>query len=110
MTHLHRLLLPLFSASMVLGFWLWLTLHHWGHGHPPEGGFLRWWHDLEGQPEFHLLTVQLAYPIHWWHTRGLRWSRAWRIWRMTHLALVVLLIFATGLAWLTTPDLGGHWG
>lgn len=110
MTHLQRLLLVLFSVSLVGGFWLWWMLHHVGHGYPPEAGFLRWWHELDGQPEFHLLFVQLAYPLHHWLTRKLDWSPFWRIWRWIQLALVLLLILATGLAWLATPDLGGHWG
>jgi hypothetical protein len=29
---------------------------------------------------------------------------------MIHLALVLLLLIATGLAWLAMPDLSGSWG
>jgi NhaP-type Na+/H+ or K+/H+ antiporter len=110
MNHLLRVIQILFSISLVSGFWLWWMLDHVGHGYRPESGFLRWWHDLEGQPEFLLLLVQLAYPLNWWLSRNLSWSAFWRTWRTIHLALVLLLLLAIGLAWLATPDLGGHWG
>jgi hypothetical protein len=110
MMQLHRLLLVLFSTSLVFGFWLWWVLEHVGHGYPPEAGFLRWWHELDGQPEFDLLLVQMAYPLYWWLSRKLPWSPFWRIWRRTQLALVLLLFLVVGLAFLATPDLGGHWG
>ncbi|MEZ4755726.1 MAG: hypothetical protein R2817_02740 [Flavobacteriales bacterium] len=110
MIHLHRILLFLFSVALVGGFWLWWMLYHVGHGYPPEGGFLLWWHELEGQPEFYLLGFQMAYPLCWWLSRKLPWSPFWRIWRRIQLALVLLLLLATGLALLATPDLGGHWG
>ena len=104
------LLQVLFTTALVGGFWLWWQLDHVGHGMPPEDGFLRWWHDLEGQPEFYLLFIQLAYPLLWWVSRGIAWSAFWRNWRSVHLALVLLLLLATGLLFLATPDLGGHWG
>ena len=110
MMHLHRLLQVLFTVALVGGFWLWWVLDHVGHGHRPESGFLRWWHELDGQPEFYLLIGQLAYPVYWWLSRKLRWSAFWSTWRATHLALVLLLLLLTGLMWLATPDLGGHWG
>lgn len=105
-----KLLQILVSVSLIGGLWLWWTLHHVGHGYPPEGGLLRWWHSLEGQPEFHLLFAQLAYPLYWWLSRKLPWSAFWRAWRNAHLALVILLVLATGLALLATPDMGGYWG
>ncbi len=110
MVHVHRTLQLLFTVALVVGFRLWWVLDHVGHGYPPNGVFLRWWHDAEGQPEFHLLFAQLAYPLYWCSSRKLPWSAFWRTWRMVHLALVLMLLLATGLAWLTTPDLGGHWG
>lgn len=105
-----RLIQVMFTITLLGGFWLWWMLDHVGHGIPPEGGFLRWWHELDGQPEFHLLTVQLAYPVLWWLTRRLPWSPFWRSWRVVHLVLVLWLILCTGLLLLATPDLGGHWG
>lgn len=110
MIHLHRLILLLFALALMGGFWLWWTLDHVGHGHPPEGGFLQGWHELDGQPEFLLLFAQLAYPVYGWLTKGLGWSPFWRTWRMIHLVLVLLLLLATGIGFLATPDLGGHWG
>jgi hypothetical protein len=107
---LHRLLQVVFSVSLFGGFWLQWMLHHMGHGYPPEGGFLRWWHSLDGQPEFMLLFAQLGYPLYWWMSRKLSWSAFWHTWRNVHLALVLLLLLATGLAVLATPELGGHWG
>lgn len=110
MRRLSTLLQVLFTTALVGGFWIWWVLDHVGHGIRPESGFLLWWHELEGQPEFHLLLGQLAYPIYWWFTRSIAWSAFWLTWRVMHLALVLLLILATGLLWLATPDLGGHWG
>ncbi len=104
------LLQTLFSVALTVGFYLWWALDHVGHGYPPEAGFLRWWHGLEGQPEFHLLLVQLLYPLLWWLTRKAPWPPCWRAWRSVHLVLVLLLVLATGLLWLATPDLSGHWG
>lgn len=101
----------LFSAAFSLGFYLWWVLEHVGHGYPPEQeGFLRWWHGLNGQPEFHLLMAQLLYPLFWWLSRKAPWPVFWRYWRNLHLVLVVLLVLATSLLWLATPDLGGNWG
>lgn len=110
MLHVHRALLVLFTAALLSGFWLWWMLDHVGHGYPPESGFLRWWHDLGGQPEFLLLLAQLAYLPYWWFTRRSPWSRFWRIWRDVQLALVLLLLLSVGIGFLATPDLGGHWG
>jgi hypothetical protein len=110
MIHLHRLLQVLFTVALVGGFWIWWVLDHVGHGYRPEAGFLRWWHDLEGQPEFHLLIAQLAYPVYWWLTRKLNWSPFWHWWRMVNLWLVILLFLSSALLLLATPDLGGHWG
>lgn len=101
----------LFSVALTGGFYLWWVLDHTRHGlRPQEEGFLRWWHGLEGQPEFLLLFVQVLYPLLWWLSRKLPWPPFWRTWRNVHLALVLLLVLATGLLWLTTPELGGHWG
>jgi hypothetical protein len=110
MMHVLRLLQVLVSGALVGGFWLWWVLDHVGHGIRPESGFLRWWHELDGQPEFYLLLVQLAYPVYWWFSRNLPWTRFWRGWRTVHFVLVVILYAMTGLLWLATPDLGGHWG
>ena len=74
MLHLHRLLQVLFTVALVGGFWLWWVLDHVGYGYPPEDDFLRWWHELDGQPEFYLLIGQLAYPVYWWLSRMLRWA------------------------------------
>lgn len=101
----------LFSVALTGGFYLWWMLDHTGHGlRPHEESFLRWWHGLEGQPEFELLLVQVLYPLLWWLSRKLPWPPFWRAWRNVHLALVLLLVLATGWLWLATPDLGGHWG
>ena len=110
MRSLFILLQVIFTTALIGGLWLWWQLQHVLSGYPPDGGFLLWWHELEGQPEFHLLFIQLAYPLLWWVSRGIAWSTFWRTWRSTHLALVLLLLLATGLLWLATPDLGGHWG
>jgi hypothetical protein len=110
MMHLHRLLLVLFSVALVGGFFIWWMLFHVWNSYSPDDGFLRWWYELDGQPEFYLLEVQLAYPVYWWLSRKMNWGPFWYWWRMVHLWLVTLLILATGLAWLATPDLGGHWG
>lgn len=110
MIHLFSLIQLLFTAALLGGFWLWWVLDHVGHGYPPDGAFLRWWHALEGQPEFYLLIAQLTFPIYWWLTRNAGWSAFWRTWRWVHLSLVVLLILGTGLLWLATPDLSGPWG
>jgi hypothetical protein len=110
MIHLLRLIQLAFTVSLLGGFWIWWMLFHVWNGYPPDGGFLLWWHDLGEQLEFHLLEAQLAYPLYWWLSRKQTWSNFWRTWRMIHLALVLLLLLATGLAWLATPDLGGHWG
>lgn len=105
------LLQTVFSLALTGGFYLWWMLDHTGHGYPPqEEGFLKWWHGLEGQPEFFLLLAQLLYPVLWWLSRKAPWPAFWRVWRNAHLALVVLLVLAAGLLWLATPDLGGHWG
>ena len=107
----HSLLQVLFSVALTGGFWLWWVLDHVGHGYPPqEAGFVRWWHGLDGQPEFYLLLVQVLYPLLWWLSRKLPWTPFWRVWRTVHLALVLLLMLVTGLLFLATPDLGGHWG
>lgn len=106
-----HLLQVLFSLALAGGFWLWWVLEHVGHGYPPEeAGFLRWWHGLDGQPEFHLLLVQVLYPLLWWLSRKVPWHPFWRTWRLVHLVLVLGLILVTGLLFLATPDLGGHWG
>lgn len=55
MNHLSRFLQLLSSMSLIGGFWRWWVQDHVGHGYRPEDGFLRWWHGLAGQPEFHLL-------------------------------------------------------
>jgi len=65
---------------------------------------------LDGQPEFYLLWVQLAYPVYWRFSRNLSWTRFWLSWRTIHLVLVIILCAMTGLLWLATPDLGGNWG
>lgn len=105
------LIQTLFSAAFSLGFCIWWALVHVGHGMPPqEEGFVRWWSQLDGQPEFHLLLVQLLYPLFWWLSRKAPWPVFWRYWRNLHLVLVVLLVLATSLLWLATPDLGGNWG
>ena len=72
------LLQLLFTTALVGGFWLWWMLDHVGHGYPPEGGFLRWWHELDGQPEFYLLFAQLIYPLYWRINRDIGWSPFWR--------------------------------
>lgn len=100
----------LYSIALTGGFYLWWVLDHVGHGLPPEDGFLRWWHELDGQPEFFLLMAQVPYPLLWWVSRKLPWSSFWRMWRAAHLVFVLLLLLGTGLLWLATPDLGGHWG
>ena len=110
MRSLLLLLQLLFTTALVGGFWLWWMLDHVGHGYPPEGGFLRWWHELDGQPEFYLLFAQLIYPLYWRISRDIGWSPFWRTWRAIHFVLVILLVLAVGLLWLATPDLGGHWG
>ena len=100
----------LFSIALLSGFTLWYILDHTLHGYAPESPFLRWWHDLPDQPEFDLMLAQLAYPPLWWISRGLPWNTFWRTLRSVHLGLVLLLLLATGLLYLATPDLGGHWG
>lgn len=105
------LLQALFSTALALGFYMWWVLDHVGHGKlPQEEGFLRWWFALDGQPEFLLLFAQLLYPLFWWLSRNAGWPLFWRYWRNLHLAAVLLLILATALLWLATPELGGHWG
>jgi hypothetical protein len=94
------LLQVLFTTALLGGFWIWWQLQHVLSGYPPDGGFLLWWRELGEQLEFYLLEVQVLYPILWWSTSKLPWSPFWRTWRMIHLALVLLLLLATGLAWL----------
>ena len=110
MRSLMILLQVLFTTALLGGFWIWWQLQHVLSGYPPDGGFLLWWRELGEQLEFYLLEVQVLYPILWWLTSKLPWSPFWRTWRMIHLALVLLLLIATGLAWLAMPDLSGSWG
>lgn len=105
-----KLVQCLFTISFVGGFALWWQLDHVGHGYRPESGFLRWWHQLDGQPEFHLLFAQLLFPLFWWLGRRWRWSAFWRTWSTVHLWATILLTAVTLLMLLATPDLGGHWG
>lgn len=110
MMHVLRLLQVLFTIALFAGSRLWWVLDHVGHGIRPESGFVRWWHELDGQPEFYLLWVQLAYAVYWRFSRNLPWTWFRRGWRTVHLVLVIILYAMTGLLWLTTPDPGGHWG
>jgi hypothetical protein len=110
MRNLFMLLQVLFTTALLGGFWIWWQLQHVLSGYPSDGGFLLRWHELGEQLEFYLLEVQVLYPILWWITRKQQWSHFWRTWRNVHLALVILLLLVTGLAFLATPDLGGNWG
>ena len=110
MIHLPRLVQLLFTIGLLGGFRIRWTLFHDRNSHPPDGGFLLWWSELEGQPEFQLLEPQLVDPVYWWLNRNVEWSALWRVWRMVHLWLLLLLLLLVFLLLLATPDLGGHWG
>ncbi len=108
MACLLRTLLLAFVGCLVLALWLWWQLEHLLSGFPPaEPGFLKWWYDLEGQPELDLFLVQLGYPLFWWFTRGSAWTGFWGWLRSAHLIAVVALLLGIGLLFLATPDVSG---
>lgn len=103
-----RLILLVFVASFCLGLWLWWQLHLLRSGYPPtEPGFLKWWHDLEGQPELDLFLLQLGYPVFWWFTRKLAWTGFWGWLRKVHGLAVIVLVVALLLLFMATPDVSG---
>lgn len=69
--------------------------------------FLKWWHDLEGQPELDLFLLQVGYPLFWWFTRKPAWTGFWGWLRKVHLIAVVALVLALLLMLLATPDVSG---
>ena len=108
MPFLLRTLLLAFVGCLWLGLWLWWELEHLRSGFPPEGpGPLRWWYDLEGQPELDLFLVQLSYTVFWWLTRKHAWTGFWALLRKAHLFAVFALLLAIGLLFLVTPDVSG---
>lgn len=103
-----RSLLLAFTGCLLLGLWLWWELQHVRSGYPPmEPGFLKWWSDLEGQPELDLFLLQLGYPVFWWFTRKHPWSGFWGGLRKAHLIAVIALVSGLVLLFLTTPDVSG---
>jgi len=103
-----RTLLVLFIACLWLGLWLWWQLVFLRSGLPPlEPGFLRWWSDLEGQPELDLFLLQLGYPVFWWFTRKPAWTGFWGWLRKAHLITVFGLVVLVFLMFLATPDVSG---
>jgi hypothetical protein len=108
MAILFRSLLLAFTGCLVLGLWLWWELVHVRSGFPPmEPGFLKWWYELEGQPELDLFLVQIGYPVFWWFTRQQEWTGFWAVWRMAQLIAVIALLLVFGLLFLATPDVSG---
>ncbi|MCC7501034.1 MAG: hypothetical protein IT229_00800 [Flavobacteriales bacterium] len=100
-----RGLLLLFIGCLWLGMWLWWQLIHLRSGYPPmEPGFLKWWSDLEGQPELDLFLLQFGYPVFWWFTRKIAWTGIWSWLRKVHLIAVIALAVTLLLMLLATPD------
>ena len=103
-----RLILLVFVACFWLGLWLWWQIVHLLSGFPPtEPGFLRWWYDLEGQPELDLFLLQLGYPVFWWFTRKPAWTGFWGWLRKAHGIALIALVVALLLLFLATPDVSG---
>jgi hypothetical protein len=54
-----------------------------------------------------LLGFQLTYPLFLWFTVAQSWKGAWRALRLAHGIVIVLVLLAVGLSFLTTPDVSG---
>lgn len=108
MACLLRTVLLAFVGCLVLALWLWWELQHIRSGCPPdEPGFLKWWYDLEGQPELDLFLIQLGYPVFWWFTRNPAWTGSWGWLRKAHGIAAIYLVLALLLLFLATPDVSG---